>query len=66
MSLIQVKHVLAVVRGINVCHRDIHGARNILNKYIYEKIYTKGLEIEEVKYITYLRPLKNKKADQVS
>jgi len=48
------------------CHRDIHGARNILNKYIYKKIYTEGLEIEEVKYITYLRPLKNKRANKVS
>jgi len=48
------------------CHRDIHGARNILNKYIYKRIYIKELEIEEVKYITYLRPLKNKKANLVS
>ena len=44
------------------CHRDIHGARNILNKYIYGRIYTKGLKIEEVEYITYLQPLKNKRA----
>lgn len=48
------------------CHRDIHGARNILNKYIYGKIYTKGLKPKEIEYITYLRPLKNKKANLVS
>ena len=45
------------------CHRDIHGARNILNKYIYGRIYTIGLNIEEVKYITYLQPLKNERAN---
>ena len=45
------------------CHRDIHGARNILNKYIYGRIYTKGIKPEEVKRITYLQPLKNKRTN---
>ena len=31
--------------------------------YIYERIYIAGLNIEEVKYITYLRPLKNKRTN---
>ena len=39
-------------------HRDLHGARNILNKSIYGRIYTVGMKIEEIKKITYLRPLK--------
>lgn len=34
------------------CHRDIHGARNILSKYIYKDI--RDLEID-IKRITYLR-----------
>ena len=49
-----------------ICHRDIHGARNILNKYIYRRIYTMGLKIEEIKRITYLRPLRNERASLVS
>ena len=39
-------------------HRDIHGARNILNKGLYHRIFTKGLIINSKPDITYLRPIK--------
>ena len=40
-------------------HRDVHGARNILNKGIYHRIFTKGLVNNSINpSITYLQPIK--------
>ena len=41
-----------------VSHRDVHGARNILNKGLYHRIFIKGLVINSTPNITYLQPIK--------
>lgn len=39
-------------------HRDVHGAKNILNKGMYHRIFTKGLINNINPNITYLQPIK--------